>query len=609
MNRNHAFAWLLCLLLVTAAGCEQTSIAEQEQIRNAQTLQASTPSATPTATNTSTPTPTATHTPTVGASPTPTATPVPSPTPLPPTPTPNPALAGFSLCNQLARAPGDDGAGRFSARITDISASVQPAFERVVIALDVPSDSAAPHAAARCRSTASDILAVGELPLGSPYAIQLDAAGWLHDEAFRATVVSPTVTLSGTTVLTSLTLRYDRAADAGLTLAFGVSQPLPFRLALEQNPYRLVLEVAKTSPIGPSSDVLTIPAGAAARPDVPLLYLRGGDIWVVDGGAPRNLTEQARAGQYGDVTALAVSPAADRVAFCAAAPGALAGDALANSALWTMTLDGQDQRLLAAPGRSCADPAFAPDGRAVAFAVDETGAMPPRLSIYRAPLDGDEERLTAAQDEWSRFAPQWLADGRLVYAAAAEDGRSTLFLRTPDGQELDIGAELTRGERYRTLGRPLAAPDGSAVAVEGLRAADEGADLLLLDANGQEIKGQSPIGGGYWNRPAAWAPDGTLYYLATECASDAVHTYALHTRTRAGQDRTVVSGASLGGLGDFAATEAGLAYITLASPGPGPRGPLHVPPASPSALWFWDIASGTRAQFAEADTAITGLER
>jgi hypothetical protein len=608
MNRNHALVWLLCLLLLGAAGCEQTSIAEQEQIRNAQTLQASTPSATPTNTNTPTSTPTSTSTPTVGPSPTPTDTPVPSPTPPPPTATPNPALAGFSLCNQAA---GDQAGGRFSAQVTGITTTVEPAFERVVIGLAVPPDSAEPHAVARCQSTAGQLAEVGQPPIGSPFVIRVDLEGWLHDEAFRTSVITPSVVLSGTAALKDLTYRYDRDAGVGAALTFGVSEPLPFRLALEQDPYRLVLEVAKTSPLDPAGDPLTASAGTGARPDSPLLYLQGGDIWRADGGAPRNLTEQLRAGQYGDVTALAVSAAADRVAFCAAVPGAEAGDALAPSALWIMTLDGQDQQQLGAPGRSCAFPAFSPSGDRLAFAVDETGATPPRLSIYTVPLDGAnaEERVTAAQDEWSRFAPQWIGEDRLVYAAAAEDGRSTLFLHTADGQELDIGAELTRGDRYRALGLPLAAPDGSAVAVEGLRATADGADLILLDANGQEIQGQSPIGGGYWNRPLAWSPDGTLYYLASECASDAALSYALHTRSRSGQDRTLAAGISPGGFGEFVASDAGLAYVALGAVPPGPRGPLRVARTAPSALWFWDIASGGRDVLAESDDAITGLSR
>jgi hypothetical protein len=608
MNRNHALAWLLCALLLVAAGCEQTSIAEQEQIRNAQTLQASTPSATPTETATPSSTPTSTSTPTVGPSPTGTNTPVPSPTPLPPTATPNPALAGFSLCNQAA---GDTTGGRFSAQVTGITTTVEAAFERVEIGLTLAADSAAPYAIARCQSTAGQVAEVGQPPIGSPFVIRVDLDGWLHDAGFQASVLTPTLALSGTTVLKEAVYRYDQAAGVGAALTFGVSEPLPFRLSLESNPTRLVLDVAKTSSVGPSSDMLALRAGQNSRPAEPLLFLREGDIWRADGGQPHNLSEAPRAGQYGDVTGIAVSTAAGKVAFCATAPGADAGDALAPSSLWVMSLDGQDQEQLADAGHSCAFPAFAPDGDMVAFAGSETSAVPPRLSIYSVALDGGPavKPLSTAQDEWSRFAPQWLADGRLVYAATAEDGRSTLFLRDSAGQELDIGAELTLGDRYRALGRPFVTPDGSAIAVEGLRATNAGADVILLDGNGQEITAQNPITSGFWNRPVAWSDDGTLFYLTSECASDVAHSYSLHTRSRSGQDRTIAAGITLGGIGEFAATGSDLAYTTFETAPAGPRGPLRAVRNTASTLWYWEIAAGNRTPLVEADTAIIGLSR
>src|SRR5262249_29651861 len=124
-----------------------------------------------------------------------------------------------------------------------------------------------------------------------------------------------------------------------------------------------------------------------------------------------------------------------------------------------------------------------------------------------------------------RFGPQWLGNDQLIYAATAEDGRSTLFLHGSDAQETDIGAALVLGNRYRALGRPLVAPDGSMIAVEGLRANASGADLVLLDAKGAEL---NTIGGSYWSRPLAWNADGTLFYLNSACASDVALDYSLH---------------------------------------------------------------------------------
>src|SRR5262249_45923227 len=153
-------------------------------------------------------------------------------------------------------------------------------------------------------------------------------------------------------------------------------------------------------------------------------------------GKSTNLTKEARHDNYGDITALDTNLTAGRVAFCALASGADVGDQLAPSVLWSMDLDGKDARALAVRSRTCTDPAFAPDGKTLAYVADETGATPPRLSIWTVSASGgDEQPVTSAGDEWSRFGPQWLDGSRLVYAAVSEDGRSTLFVRTANGAE------------------------------------------------------------------------------------------------------------------------------------------------------------------------------
>jgi hypothetical protein len=599
MTRYHLFVLLLIVLLVTA-GCEQTSIAQQEQIRSLETLQASTPSVTPTPTTTPTPTPTLSPTPTTGPSPTPTATPtptvtpVPSPTPLPPTATPDPAVAQFSLCNQTA---GDLNSGRFSAQVEAITTTVEAAFERVTVGLRVPADSSPPHATARCLSAADDP-ARGELAGGSAYMLLLDFEDWLHDDAFSASTVTRTVALSGTTALKNISYQFDPNAPAGATLVIGLEQPLPYRLALETNPYRLVLEVAKAP--GQTTDMLATASGDA-QPSAPIVYLQEGDIWSFDGGNATNLTDSPEV-----ETALAVDPGAGQIAFCRAAPGADVGDALAPSELWIMGIDGSDPNQLAAPGRTCIDPVFSPDGSLVAFGVDETGAIPARLSIWAVSVaDGDTRQLTSTSDEWSRFGAQWLDNGRLVYSAVSEDGRNTLFLLdSASGVEQDIGAELVRGNRYRALGRPLAAPGGGVIAIEALRADAEGADMVLLDATGAV---SNTIGGSFWTRPLAWGEDGRLFYLTSTCPSEVAHDYTLHARATNGNDQLLATGRTLGGFGHFAALNGGLAYVTLAHPAPGPRGPLALDRASPSALWFWDISGGKRSMLVESQSAISGL--
>jgi hypothetical protein len=602
------------------AGCEQTSIAQQEEIRSFETVQALTPTITPSPTMTPSPLPTATLTPlptltpTIGPSPTPlppTPTQIPTPTALPPTTTPNPALRDFSLCTQVA---GDVDGGRFSMRITTITTTVETNFERVVLALAVSGDSAAPHAQARCN------------PASTGYEIAVDLDGWQHDDAFRSSVATATQALSGTKILSQLQYQYRSDAVAGARLILPLAEPHAFHITLETKPYRLVIEVAKNPALGAASDMLSVPTQPKIAPNTPLYYLRDGDIWGVVDGTATNLTNSAEI-----ETALSVSTTGKRIAFCRASSAA--GQATEVSSLWVMELDGKGIQELAAIGRRCSEPAFSPDGKQIAFVVDEdaTRAQPPRLSIWVIDLTSGTgaDRLTSpgtvmiasdkqpAPDEWSRFGPQWMNNDRLVYVAQAEDGRSTLFTLTiADRKEIEIGAPLLvapsnqgqRIARYIGFGRPMVAPDGKTIAIEALRAATPGADLLLLDANGNEQKG--PPNDGFWARPLAFADDGTLYFLTSVCASTATQSYSVISYSPTGTNQTIAIGQTAGGFGQFVASGSGLAYVQLAAPGAtGLRGPLNLNGAGQSSLWFWDLASGARAKLIDAETVITGLGR
>lgn len=598
MTHRHAFVLLLFAMLLIVAGCEQTSVAEQERVQGLATLEASTPSATPTNTATPEPSATPTLTPTQGPTPTPTITPLPSPTPLPPTPTPNPALAKFSFCNQTA---GNVENGRFSAKITAISTTVEPAFERLTLTLDVPSDSVAPAALVRCLSALNDATLRGDIGANTEgYVLIMDMPGWLHDDRFSTSVATATTTLSGTQVLRSLSFRYDQNAAAGASIVLPLQEPRSFHVQLADKPTRLILDVAKTSTINASSDMLRVPAGNGATPGAPLFYVQDHDVWKFADGKPINLTNSPEA-----ETDLAVDRANGRVAFCRVEPGADPGDVLAASTLWIMTQNGGSIGELAAAGRSCAEPVFSPDGSTIAFTVNEGTSNPPRLSIYTVPVAGGEaQRITPSDDEWSRFGPQWLDNKRLVYSALAEDGRSTLFM-TDGQQERDIGANLVVGDRYTALGRPYVAPNGAAIAVEGVRAGKPGTDLVLLDGSGKET---ATIGDNYSNRPLTWGADGTLYYLASACASDAVLDYTLHARASGGADQIIAAGTTLGSFGAFAATNNGLAYVALDRMSPDTGTPQMFAVASPGGLWFWNVSGGSRARLVEAKSAITTLK-
>ncbi len=608
---------LICLWCAVLLFTSCTEIRQEEQIANLETIIAGTPSATPTLTPTLTPSPTVTSTPTVGPTLTPTPTLSPTATPFPPTPTANPALAGFSYCNQEV---GNAGSGRFSARLTEVEASGFPAFERITLDFELPEGSAPLSAVATCMNDRDFVLLTNQPRAPGPYVLEVALPNWLHDAAFAETVITDTLTFTETTMVNGLSVRFDATDDAGAILTMGLKELVPFRLTLSADPLQLQIEVARESPLVTASDQLTVPSGGGeVRTTEPIFFLFDGDIWrldnaadaprptpdltatPVDGGAALNLTQSPA-----EETALALSPDSTQIAFCRAQPGAdLTETAFAVPAtLWIMNADGSDERQVAAVGVNCAEPAFSPDGQTLVFSVDETGASPTQRTIWTVALDGGTPERVAGGDAWSRSGPQWLGDDSLIYAAAAQDGRSTLFLlRFAEETERDVGAELVVGNRYESIGRPLVAPDGRTVAVEIMRTNDAGADLFLLDANGVE---QETLDEGFWNRPLAWGADGSLFYLTTACPSTIIQDYTL-VRRSGSRDQIIAAGLSQGTIGAATAPTDGLAYVMASRAQPGLRGGGNIAVQSPATLWFWNLANGTRGNLFAAQRGITGL--
>jgi hypothetical protein len=326
----RALSALTLIGLLTLTGCDLTAANVSEEIANVQTIQALTPSPTVSPTITNTPEPTATATATVGPSPTATVTPPPSATPLPPTPTANPALTGFSFCDQRA-GPVD---GRFSATLTQVTASGTPAFEQVSLSFTLGEGSAPLGALASCLSAADASLLASDS--SDPYALRIRLPGWLRDERFSASAITETLSFTGTRTITGARLIAPTGADAGAELLIGLSQPLPFRLTVERNPTRLVLAVARQSPVVGSSDQLRV-QGSAAPPALerPLYALFDGDIWRIEAGTKGDSPgiTPGKAGATNLTTSpetetnLAVSPDGKTLAFCRAAPGLDPADA------------------------------------------------------------------------------------------------------------------------------------------------------------------------------------------------------------------------------------------------------------------------------------------
>ena len=184
-------------------------------------------------------------------------------------------------------------------------------------------------------------------------------------------------------------------------------------------------------------DPLSEATGVITAPDTPIFFLQNNDIWRWWRGqaAPLVKTDELE-------TALAVSPDHETLAVCRAPlgtdPASLPYNARAT--LWVLRADGSAARQLADVG-GCADPVFARSGKTLAFTVNTATAPPDKLSIWTVPLVvGRPLEVTSTTDEWNRYAPQWLSDGRLIYRARNDSGQSVIFVRDDEGREQEVTA-------------------------------------------------------------------------------------------------------------------------------------------------------------------------
>ena len=196
--------------------------------------------------------------------------------------------------------------------------------------------------------------------------------------------------------------------------------------------------------------------------------------------------------------------------------------------------------------------------------------------------------------------PQPLPGGDVLSVGYGEGGRGVLLLTNSESGVSRLLGQASLGG-YTGIGKAILNPAGSRIALEALRP-DGGADLLLLDSKGTL---QRKITGGWWNRPLAWSTDGTFYYLVTTCRSGLVLAYELHS-LKGSSDTLLVSGGTLGDIGEAVATDAGLVYVRSTEGGLAVRGP-QTAIAGPSELWVIEPQSGNRSPLISASDGITAL--
>lgn len=245
-------------------------------------------------------------------------------------------------------------------------------------------------------------------------------------------------------------------------------------------------------PITPSPTWTATPTKplVLARPLPAIAYMRKQgkekwQIWVMgaDGSLPTALTTGE-----GENTSPAWAPEGKRLAFVSDRDG--------NKEIYVMNIDGTEVRNLTNDPADDWTPAWSPDGTEIAFSSMRDG----NWEIYVMWSDGSYPmRLT--NDPEADIAPAWSPDGKWIAFASKRDGDWDIYVMDRSGQNIK---QLTNA-RGSDLS-PAWSPDGRYIAFESNR--DGNSEIYLMLANGEQQQNLTrlPSANDHW---PAWSPDGT----------------------------------------------------------------------------------------------------
>lgn len=176
--------------------------------------------------------------------------------------------------------------------------------------------------------------------------------------------------------------------------------------------------------------------------------------------------------------------------------------------LATMTVEGEDLRILTDAPYNHEDPVWSPDGRQIAYVSYEGGGQ----VVWLVNADGTGARAVTPRDHHA-IHPSWSADGREIIYCRNDD------LEPPAKNAAEIYAVDLRTGAIRTLvvggvnTYPALSPDGRRLAFRKM-IGERNSEVWIADADGSNPRNltNSPAFDGW----PAWSPDGRLIAFATD---------------------------------------------------------------------------------------------
>ena len=158
-----------------------------------------------------------------------------------------------------------------------------------------------------------------------------------------------------------------------------------------------------------------------------------------------------------------------------------------------------------------ADPDWSPDGKLIAVALAphySSSSTSYHYDIYVINADGSDQRKLTPKLE-SEWAPAWSPDGKKIAFSLEESGDVEIYVIDSDGSNL---VQLTDNSGYD--GRPRWSPDGTKLVFETDREGSDW-DIYIMNADGSEPRAVTHNSSSDFS--AAWSPDGNwLVYVSNK---------------------------------------------------------------------------------------------
>ncbi len=226
------------------------------------------------------------------------------------------------------------------------------------------------------------------------------------------------------------------------------------------------------------------------------------DIMVLKagGGGPVNLT-----GDSNYYTNPCWSPDGTRIAFTSTKDG--------TRAIYSMSADGSNMRLLVKSSFWDDNPSWSPDGKKIAFESWRDG----NLEIYLMNPDGSGQ-VNITRNSAKDVMPCWSPDSSKIYFSSDRDKNCEIYVMKSDGSSPSNLTKNNGGDDEA----PSCSPDGKKIVFHSSR--DKNYEIYIMDANGSNQKNLSnnQISGDQF---PCWSPDGNKIAFMSNRSTSGEETY------------------------------------------------------------------------------------